>query len=86
MYAHKYIPSIIIIHHLTFNLCTNKLKIKWSVLHNKTSCSHALKIICNLLSLAAQVYAINDMIDFICTTNDTAIVNKTKVRMIKEPK
>ena len=36
------------------------------------------------LSLAEQAYAINDMIDFICTTNDTTIDIKTKVRMIKE--
>ena len=36
------------------------------------------------LSLAEQAYAINDMIDFICTTSDTTIDIKTKVRMIKE--
>ena len=38
------------------------------------------------LSLAEQVYAINDMIDFICTTNDTTTDINTKVRMIKELK
>ena len=35
------------------------------------------------LSLAEQVYAINDMIDFICTTNDTTMDINTKIRMIK---
>ena len=38
------------------------------------------------LSLVEQVYAISDMIDFICTTNDTTIDINTKVRMIKELK
>ena len=38
------------------------------------------------LSLAEQVYAINDMIDFICTTNDTTTDINTKVRMIKQLK
>ena len=38
------------------------------------------------LSLVEQVYAINDMIDFICTTNDTTTDINTKVRMIKELK
>ena len=36
------------------------------------------------LSSSEEVYAINDMIDFIITTNDTTIDINTKIRMIKE--
>ena len=38
------------------------------------------------LSSSEQVYAINDMIDFIIATNGTTIDIKTKIRMIKELK
>ena len=38
------------------------------------------------LSSSKQVYAINDMIDFIIATNGTTIDIKTKIRMIKELK
>ena len=39
------------------------------------------------LSSSGQVYAINDMIDFIIiTTTDTTIDINTKIRMIKELK
>ena len=36
------------------------------------------------LSSSEEVYAINDMTDFIITTNDTTIDINTKIRMIKE--
>ena len=36
------------------------------------------------LSHSEQVYAINDMIGFICTTKDTTIDINAKIRMIKE--
>ena len=36
------------------------------------------------LSSSEEVYAINAMIDFIITTNDTTIDINTKIRMIKE--
>ena len=38
------------------------------------------------LSSSEQVYAINDMIDFIIATNGTTIDINTKIRMIKELK
>ena len=38
------------------------------------------------LPSSEQVYAINDMIDFIIATNGTTIDIKTKIRMIKELK
>ena len=39
------------------------------------------------LSSSEQVYAINDMIDFIIATNGTTTIDiKTKIRMIKELK
>ena len=38
------------------------------------------------LSSSEQVYAINDIIDFIIATNGTTIDINTKIRMIKELK